>query len=37
MLDDAFKLTIDTIFGKVTDNECLYPVPNYEDSFNMWE
>ena len=35
MLDDAFKLTIDTLFGsKSTCSE--YPVDNYDEK-NMWE
>ena len=35
MLDDAFKLTIDVIFGCSSFKS--YPVNNYEDNANMWQ
>jgi hypothetical protein len=36
MLNDAFKLTIDQIFGDKRPTEKVYPVPGYTNIENMW-
>ena len=36
MLDDAFKLTLDTIFWGSTYTK-KYPIPGYPDNENLWK
>lgn len=40
MIDDMFKLTIDTVFNsneRSPTSQSSFSVPGYEDSANMWE
>ena len=38
MIDDAFKLTIDTLFGNddLINKKSFFPVNGYKDNENMW-